>query len=135
MKYIIRGITTMITRRQLLHLLLIALIVLLLILYGVLHKHFKEMSNLTFNAFPIMVLNTMFPAILGVALFTRYFVSTKCNYKRPYLVWVCVLVVMSIVVVLADWYYWMQNAFFYSIIVWTEALCEFFTLRRKASDS
>ena len=124
----------MINRRQCVHLLLLALIILILTLYGVLRTHFVEMANFAFNAYPLMALDSIFPPIFGIALFTRYFVSIKCNYKRPYLVWVCMLIVMTILVVLADRYFWLEKAFYYSIIVWAETLCEFLTLRKNASN-
>ena len=116
--------------RQCAHLLLLAVIILLLILFDMLETHFKEIASWTFNAYPLIYLNSIFPAILGIALFSRYYMSTKCDYKRPYLVWVSVLIIMTVLVVLADRYFFMQKIYYYGIIVWAETLCEFFTLRK-----
>ena len=124
----------MIKWRHCAHFLLLALIIFMLILYDNLETHFREIARLTFNSYSLFALISIFPAILGIALFTRYFISMKCHYKRPYLVWLCVLIIMTGVMVLADRYYFMQNIFFYGIIVWTETLCEFFTLRKTVSD-
>jgi hypothetical protein len=121
----------MIKWRQVVHILLLVLLILLLMIFDTLEAHLKEIASTTFKGYPLIALYLLFPVVFGIMLFGRYYISSRCNYKRPIIVWLCVLVIMSVLVVFAYQYYFINNTMVFGIILWTETLCEFLSLRVK----
>ena len=107
-------------------------LLLLLVVFSELGGYYYQysLSNYTWHSY---VFSLIFALVFGIALFTRYYISTRTNHSKPVLVRGIIIVATTAIGVYVYRYVSLPSLtlLYYVIILWTENLCEFYPRRQQ----